>query len=80
MAQVDKSITIYEGIGSKSGKPFTAIRVQVGKWDSLMFPQGKLDMDYLKNNLDVYVKPNTKSNPSVESQIDDDKASDFLND
>lgn len=65
-------VTIYEGIGKDSKKPFKALRVEVGKFSKLYFLD-EINMLYLESKLEKY-SPRT---PSVESQIDED--SDFLN-
>ena len=45
MARTGK-ITLKEGIGKNSGKPFVALKLEVGKWSKLHFPT-QFEKDYL---------------------------------
>ena len=47
------TITLKEGIGQKSGQPYTALQLKIGKWTQLHFPtQFEKDylVEYLKDN------------------------------
>jgi len=48
---VEASISIVGGISNKTGKPWTAISVQVGKWKTLVFPKSSFELDYVKEQL-----------------------------
>lgn len=51
-------ITLYEGVGKASKKPFTALKLTVGTWSKLYFVDSQFEMDYIKKYL--------SENPSVE--------------
>lgn len=77
MGTVTKSITIQEGVGSKSGKPYSALKVVIGDYETLLFPT-KFEMRYLKTVLGASsVAPQP---PTVAEATDTDKADAFLND
>lgn len=70
-------ITIYEGIGKTSKKPFTALRLDVGRWSKLYFVQSDIELEYLKSKLDVYEPVTKKIDVKQESEtsktlLDDD--------
>jgi len=46
-------ITLEQGIGKNSGKPFTALKLKAGKWSTLHFPtqfEKEYLVEYLKDN------------------------------
>jgi len=45
------SIEIFEGTSKKSGKPYTAISIKVGKWSTLVFAKSSFELDYLREVL-----------------------------
>jgi len=54
------TITLYEGVGKTSKKPFTALMLTVGTWSKLYFVDSQFEMDYIKNQLkEVETKPTT---------------------
>lgn len=61
------TITLYEGVGKTSKKPFTALKLEVGDWSALYFPNSKIDLGYLKE----YLKEDTTS--QIDDTIDLDK-------
>lgn len=76
MGTVTKSITIQEGVGSKSGKPYSALKVVIGDYETLLFPT-KFEMRYLKTVLGASaVAPQP---PTVAEATDPEKADAFLN-
>lgn len=48
---VEISVSIHEGIGSKSGKPYSCIKLVIGDWETLVFPQTKFELDYIRECL-----------------------------
>lgn len=73
-----QQVTIYEGIGKDSKKPFKALRVEVGEFSKLVFLDN-INIAYLEQHLEKYVKPEPKNKEvSVESQVDPDST--FLED
>lgn len=40
-------VEIHEGVGKKSEKPYKCLKVTVGKWSKLIFPDSSFEMDYL---------------------------------
>lgn len=50
MARTGK-ITLFEGTGKASQKPFTAIKLEVGTWNVLYFPKSNFEMEYIKSQL-----------------------------
>lgn len=49
---VEASIKLHTAISKKSGKEYTAVAVQVGRWRALVFPKSSFEMDYLKEQLE----------------------------
>lgn len=46
-----QTISIFTGTSKKTGKDYTAIKVQVGKWSTLVFPKSTFELDYLREVL-----------------------------
>lgn len=44
------TVTLISGIGQKSGKPYTALRLKAGKWTDLHFPT-QFEKEYLAEEL-----------------------------
>lgn len=44
------TINIHEGIGKSSGKPYTQLKLTVGKWTGFLFPT-QFETEYLKDFL-----------------------------
>lgn len=44
---IQATIELVEGIGKKSGRPYTAVRVTIGEWTTLVFPNGSMERNYL---------------------------------
>lgn len=38
---------IYQGT-SKAGKPYEALRIKIGDWETLVFPRTRFEMAYIK--------------------------------
>lgn len=53
------TITLYEGIGKESKKPYSALKLEVGKWTKLYFVDSQFEMDYIKKYLNQ--EPKEKS-------------------
>lgn len=51
MAIAITEVKIVSGVSKKTGNPWTALRVTVGEWSTLIFPKTTFEMDYLKKNL-----------------------------
>lgn len=51
------TITLYEGKGKESGKPFTALMLTVGEWTKLYFVDSRFEMDYIKKYLKTGEQP-----------------------
>jgi len=45
------TITLYEGIGKTSNKPFKALKLEVGTWTKLYFLDSRFEMDYIEQFL-----------------------------
>lgn len=43
------NVEIVDGIGKKSGKPYTAVKLTIGDWSSLVFPRSAFEMNYIKD-------------------------------
>ena len=50
MARTGK-ITLYEGVGKTSKKPFKALKLEVGTWSKLYFLDSRFEMDYIEKHL-----------------------------
>lgn len=55
------NVTIIEGTGKESGKPYTAVQVQIGKWKRLLF-LSEIEMDYVKRKLKEEAEADSKFN------------------
>lgn len=64
------NITIYKGTGKTSGKPFTALMLTVGKWNTLYFPKSSFEMEYIEKYLTEEV-PEEKLDLEHETPISD---------
>lgn len=51
MAQRKGTVTLFEGKSKKDGKPYKALLVKVGEWDTLYFVNSKFEMKYLEEYL-----------------------------
>lgn len=45
------NIEIYSGKSKKTGKAYEAIKVTIGEWSGLLFPNSRFEMDYIKKYL-----------------------------
>lgn len=54
------NIEIYSGTSNKTGKPYEAIKVTIGKWNTLVFPRSSFEMDYIKQYLADEAKKNAR--------------------
>lgn len=72
MPEIIKDITLYEGIGKTSKKPYHALKLTVGEWTKLYFVDSQFELAYLIKYL------SQKQNPTPEQVINPN--SDFLND
>jgi hypothetical protein len=41
------SVQLFEGVSKKSGKPYKAIKITIGKWSKLVFPRSAFELDYI---------------------------------
>lgn len=55
------NISIKEGTGKESGRPYTAVQVEIGKWKKLLFPS-EIEMDYIKRKLKEEADADSKFN------------------
>lgn len=53
----DKKIVVSKYSGtSKLGVEFTAIKLQIGRWETLIFPKTKFEKDYIFDIIENYEK------------------------
>lgn len=45
------NLEIVDGIGKKSGKAYTALKLTIGDWSTLVFPRSAFEMNYIKDIL-----------------------------
>lgn len=64
-------ITLYEGTGKASGKPFTALKLEVGDWSKLYFPESRYEMDAIKKMLSEPETPEEVKNRAKNSKDTD---------
>lgn len=43
----------YVGKSKKSGKQFTAIKLSIGDWNTLVFPRSQFELNYIFKVLDT---------------------------
>lgn len=55
-------VTIYNGESKKTGKPYKAIRVEVGEWSQLIFPKSSFEMDYIEKVMKESAKSDSEFN------------------
>lgn len=53
MENSDINVEIVEGTGKKTGKPYSAIKLTIGDWSSLVFPRSSFEMNYIKGVLEA---------------------------
>lgn len=41
------SVSLIEGKGKKSGKPYKAIKLEIGDWSTLVFPRSQFELNYI---------------------------------
>lgn len=46
------NIDLYHGKSKKTGKPFTCLKLNIGKWNTLVFPRSIFELDYIKQILE----------------------------
>ena len=63
-------ITLYEGVGKDSKKPFTALKLEVGDWNVLYFPKSRFEMEHLKKYLQ---EPETPEEVNEKAKTKTDK-------
>ena len=47
------NLEIYEGIARETKKPYTAIRVSIGTWSTLVFAKTAFELNYIKSVLEA---------------------------
>lgn len=52
---MDIDISIFNGVSKKTGAPYKALEVRVGKWRKLIFLT-EFELDYITDILDKYKK------------------------
>ena len=45
------TITLIEGVGKTSKKPYKALQLKVGKWQKMYFVESQFEMDYIVETL-----------------------------
>lgn len=50
MSERTTKVSVYNGTGKASGKPFKAIKLEIGKWSTLVFPT-EFEWDYIEKTL-----------------------------
>jgi len=45
------TITLIEGVGKTSKKPYKALQLKIGEWQQMYFVQSKFEMDYIVKQL-----------------------------
>jgi len=45
------TITLIEGVGKKSNKPYKALRLKAGKWQKMYFVESEFEMEYIVDYL-----------------------------
>jgi len=45
------TITLIEGVGKTSKKPYKALQLKVGKWQKMYFVDSQFEMDYIVDQL-----------------------------
>lgn len=61
-------VTLHQGVGNNSGKPYTALKINVGKWEGLHFPtrfEKEYVEDYLNDGQPMSVSVDPKSDNKI---------------
>jgi len=45
------TITLIEGVGKKSNKPYKALQLKAGKWKKMYFVESEFEMEYIADYL-----------------------------
>jgi len=45
------TITLIEGVGKTSKKPYKALQLKIGKWQKMYFVESQFEMDYIAHYL-----------------------------
>lgn len=48
----DIKVSIVTGTSKKTGKEYTAIKLEIGDWSSLVFPRSAFEMGYIQGVLE----------------------------
>lgn len=46
------SVSLIEGKSKKSGKTYNAIKLEIGDWNTLVFPRSRFELNYIKSIID----------------------------
>lgn len=65
------TITLYKGVGKTSGKPFTALKLEVGSWNTLYFPTSRFEMEHIEKYLEELPDTTETKNILEEDDTDD---------
>lgn len=50
------SISEYKGTSKKTGKEYRAIKLEIGDWNTLVFPRSEFEYNYIKGILENHGK------------------------
>lgn len=42
------NVEIYEAVSKKTNKPYRALKLSVGEWSTLIFPQSKFEWEHIE--------------------------------
>lgn len=46
------SVSLVDGKSKKTGKSYTAIKLEIGEWNTLVFPRSQFELNYIKKILE----------------------------
>lgn len=47
----DIKVSLYSGVSKKTKTAYEAIRLQIGEWETLVFPKSNFELKYIKKYL-----------------------------